>query len=129
MCNAKQKVWKQKAKKKDLCRAPKVNARQRGAFAKRLTEGARQRMMAGTPCSLRYLFAECEPLPSAWHLRKTFFAESEPLPSAWRSAKTFFAERRPLRRARRSAKKYLPSAIVAKGPALGKGGLCRALDE
>ena len=40
-----------------------------------------------------------------------------------------FAERLPLPRARPSTKKSLSSAIVAKGPALGKGGLCRAPDE
>jgi len=60
---------------------------------------------------------------------KMFFAESEPLPSAWLLAKMFFAERLRLPMARPSAKKSLPSAIVAEGPALGKGGLCRAPDE
>jgi hypothetical protein len=90
----------------------KVGTRQRATFAERLTEGAGQRPTVGARYVLRWLFAECYPLPSVWRLAKTFFAECFSLPRSWRLVK-----------------ESLPSAFFAESPALGKGGLCRAPDK
>jgi hypothetical protein len=44
MCNTKQKSLKANIKKKNLCRAPKVSARQRDAFAERQTSALGKEM-------------------------------------------------------------------------------------